>query len=146
MAESARELIAVDIVETLKEINNPRPVFVTREPIELDDLSMQQLPCLLVRSTEEERSDITMTGSTILREGVLTLEITGYLRGGPDLDHRINTMIELVEEELDKDRTRDGNARNTAVVSVSINTDIEPPLAAFTITVQVYYTYRRGTI
>ena len=146
MAESARELIAVDIVETLKEINNPRPVFVTREAVELDDLSMQQLPCLLVRTTEEERNDITMTGSTILREGVLTVEITGYVRGGPDLDNRINTMIELIEEELDKDRTRNGNARNTAVVSIAINTDIEPPLASFLVTVQVYYTFRRGAL
>lgn len=146
MAESVRELIAVDIVDTLKEINNPRPVFVTREPVELDDLSMQQLPCLLVRTTEEERNDITMTGSTILREGVLTIEITGYVRGGPDLDHRMNTMIELIEEELDKDRTRDGNARNTAVTAISINTDIEPPLAEFTVTVQVYYTFRRGAL
>ena len=144
MAESTRELIARDVVETLKEINNPRPVFVTREPVELDDLSMQQLPCLLVRTTDEERSDITMTGSTILREGVLTIEITGYVRGGPDLDNRINTMIELIEDELDKDRTRDSNARNTAVTAVTINTDIEPPLASFIVTVQVYYTFRRG--
>ena len=146
MAESARELIAVDVVDTLKEINNPRPVFVTREPVELDDLSIQQLPCLLVRTTEEERSDITMTGSSILREGVLTMEITGYVRGGPELDRRINTMIELIEEELDKDRTRDGNARNTAVTAISINTDIEPPLGSFTVTVEVYYTFRRGAL
>ena len=146
MPASTRELIAEDIVETLREINNPRPIFVTREPVDLDDISMQQLPCLLVRTTDEERSDITMTGSTILREGTLTVEITGYVRGGPELDTRINAMVELIEEQLDLDRTRNSNARNTAVTAVTINTDIEPPLASFTVTVQVYYTFRRGAL
>jgi hypothetical protein len=81
-----------------------------------------------------------------LREGILTVEITGYVRGGPELDTRINAMVELIEEQLDLDRTRNSNARNTAVTAVSINTDIEPPLASFTVTVQVYYTFRRGAL
>lgn len=140
---NVREQIAIDIVKTLTDMTDPKPVFVSREPIEVDDLAVSQLPCLIVRTAGEDRTDATMTGSTIRRTSIVTYEIVGYTRGTP-VDTAINDMVEAIERTLDVDRTRDSNANNTVVTSVAINTDREPPYGEFVVTVEVFYTFRRG--
>ncbi len=142
---SIRENIAKDIVQTLKNIEHPGPIFVSREPIEIDDLAISQLPCCIVRTASEDRTDATQTGATIRRTSLVQYEIHGFVRGD-NIDTAVNDMVEVIEEALDVDRTRGANALNTAITQVDINTDREPPLGEFTVTVEVFYTFTRGQL
>lgn len=142
---SIRENIAKDIVQTLKNIEHPKPIFVSREPIEIDDLAISQLPCCIVRTASEERTDATMTGANIRRTSIVSYEIHGFVRGD-NIDTAINDMVEVIEEALDSDRTRNNQALNTVVSSVTIETDREPPLGEFTVIVDVFYTFTRGQL
>ena len=140
---NARDLIAINIVETLTDMNDPKPVFVSREPVEVDDLANSQLPCLIVRTVGEDRTDATMTGANIRRTSLVTYEITGYTRGIP-IDTEINQFVEAIERTLDVDRTRGGNALNSTLTSIAVNTDREPPFGEFVVTFDVFYTFKRG--
>ena len=57
---SIREQSAINITDTLKEIRDPKPVLVTRDPFDVEKLAITQFPALLVQQTVEERSTITM--------------------------------------------------------------------------------------
>ena len=56
-SQSIREKIAIDIVSVLKQIDHPKPILVTREPIKPTDVSQAQMPALLIRTLGETRSD-----------------------------------------------------------------------------------------
>lgn len=142
---SIRENIAIDIVKTLQNIEHPKPIFVSREPIEVTDLAITQLPCCIVRTAAEDRTDATQTGATIRRTSLVSYEILGFVRSD-NIDTALNDMIEVIEEALDVDRTRGGHALNTAITQVDINTEREAPLGEFTVTVEVFYTYTRGQL
>ena len=144
---SIRELTAINIVDCLKQIEDPRPVLVTRDPFDVEKLAITQFPALLVQQTQEERETITMgTPGTGRRMGTMTFEIRGFVRG-TELDTRRNSLIEAVENALDADRYRDQWATgviDTQIVLIEIIPRLQP-LAEFVITVEVKYNYLRGT-
>ena len=143
---SIRELTAINIVDSLKEIDDPRPVLVTREPFDVEKLAITQFPALLVQQTTETRQTITMgTPGLGRRQGTMTFEIRGFVRG-TELDTRRNYLIEAVEDALDADRYRDQRPQgvmDTQIVSIEIVPRMQP-LAEFIITVEVQYNYLRG--
>ena len=145
MAQSKRELIAKDIEFTLKQIDNPKPILVTREPIQTSELSDKQFPAVVIRTAGEEKQDITMSTSTNRRTGTITYELVCFTRSIP-VDTSINEFAEMIEEKLSVDRTRDGNCKLAQVTGIEVNTETVTPYGEFTITYEAFYDYLRGDV
>ena len=144
---SLREQVAINIVDVLKETDDPHVVLVTRDPFDVEKLAITQFPALLVQQTTETRETITMgTPGVGRRMGVMTFELRGFVRG-TELDSRRNELIEAVEKQLDSDRYRGllaTGVTDSQLVSIEIVPRLQP-LAEFIITVEVTYNYLRGT-
>jgi len=144
---SLREQVAINIVETLKEVDDPHIVLVTRDPFDVEKLAITQFPALLVQQTTESRETITMgPTATGRRMGVMEFEIRGFVRG-TELDSRRNELIEAVEQALDSDRYRGLLAQgvtDSQIRSIEIVPRLQP-LAEFIMTLDVSYNYLRGT-
>lgn len=142
---SARENIADNLVDTLKNIASPNKVkLVTREPFDFDKLSNAQFPAILVRTQNESREDSTIGGSMTQRSGSIDYQLVCYVKA-KEIDTARNNIIEAVEEKLDIDRTRGGYAVNTQVISVETDDGSIDPVGGALITVRVVYRYNRGT-
>jgi hypothetical protein len=143
---SIREDIAVDIVNTLKGITLPVKVkYVTREPFEFEKLSNAQFPAILVRSAGEDREDDTLGGSATSRMATINYELVCFVKS-KDIDTARNNIIEAVEEGLDVDRKRDGNALDTQIISIETDEGSIAPVGGVIITLRVLYRYQRGTL
>ena len=143
---SIRESTAINIVDTLKEIEAPRPVLVTRDTFDVEKLAITQFPALLVQQTTETRETVTMGVPGVGRRmGTMTFQVRGFVRG-TEIDTKRNDLIEAVENALDSDRYR--AQRTEGVVDTQVVTiEIVPrmlPLAEFIMTVEVKYNYLRG--
>lgn len=141
---SKRELIAKNIVEVLKDARDPKPTFVTRETLDVENLSRAQYPAIFVTTDTEDRRELSLTGSAGSRIATITYNIDCYVSGS-HVDTLRNDIVERVEEALEADRSRDSNAIDTQVVAVNVNNDIEPPAGLVTVVVEVLYQYTRGT-
>tara|TARA_R110002153_G_scaffold270621_2_gene437152 strand:+ start:231 stop:659 length:429 start_codon:yes stop_codon:yes gene_type:complete len=141
---SYREDFAANIVQVLTNMDDPKPVLVTREPFDVEKLAISQFPAIMISSGSEERIDQSMG---ILRTGTIEYTIRCFVRGGPDLDRQKNNLIERVEETLDLDRTRGSNLGKvtTQVLTIEVP-DRLSPLAETVMTVQVRYSYKKGTV
>lgn len=143
---SIREDIAVDIVNTLKGITSPVKVkYVTRQPFEFEKLSNAQFPAILVRSAGEDREDDTLGGSATSRMATINYELVCFVKS-KDIDTARNNIIEAVEEGLDVDRGRDGNALDTQIISIETDEGSIAPVGGVIITLRVLYRYQRGTL
>jgi hypothetical protein len=140
---SIREDFAKDIVETLKNMVDPQPVLVTREPFDVEKLAITQFPAILVVTGNEEREDYSMP----LRQGQIIYTIRGFVRGGAELDRQKNDLIERVEESLEVDPFRGTGNKNvrTEVSSIEVIDRLQP-LGEVAITVQVRYLFNKGTL
>jgi hypothetical protein len=140
---SIREDIAKNLITTLQEIPDVKPVLVTREPFDVEKLAITQFPSLLVTSTNEDRNTETMSAG--IRKGIITYTIRAFVRGN-DLDSKRNDIIEAIEEALDEDRNR-GQGRSivldTQIASIEV-VDRLPPIAEAVLTVNVNYIFTRG--
>jgi len=139
---SARESIAANIITALDAMSSPALKKVTREPFDYERLSNAQFPSVWVQSAEETRGDITLGGS---RESIINYRIVGFVKGA-DIDTARNALIEGIENALDVDRTRGGYAKDTQVSGVDTDQGAIDPIGGITLTVQVRYQYKRGSI
>ena len=142
---SARETITVDIIEQLKNMSDPSPGLVTREYFDFEKLAITQYPAILVWSSNEDRTDVSMGE----RQGNLNIQLRCFLRG-TNIDQNRNNLIEQIEQTLetqsDRDVTVDNNATHYVVTRIS-NIEIierQPPLAEMIIALDVEYVYKRG--
>ncbi len=142
---SARENIAIDIVEQLKNMSKPGAVLVSREFFDFEKLAITQFPAILVVSGNEEREDISMSE----RQGTLEIELRCFVRGS-ELDTARNNLITNIEKTLELSRDRNITVDNTAThyVQSSINNievvERQQPLGQFNATLSVTYAYKRG--
>jgi len=143
---SLREQIADAIVEILQSIDDPKCVLVTREPFEVEKLAITQFPALLIQMTSEDRQTITMgMGGQGRRQGVITYNIRGFVRG-TDLDKRRNELTTAIETALDTDRylgLAEHGVTDSQLTRVEIVNRL-PPLAELSLTFIVNYNYLRG--
>jgi hypothetical protein len=139
---SIREDIAKNIVTTLKEIVDLKPVLVTREPFDVEKIAVTQFPAVLIETTEENRNTATMSAG--IRSSTIIYNVRGYVRG-TELDTKRNDLIEAIEEALDADRVRglSGQVQDTQITRIEVITRM-PPLAEVLITVEVRYIFQRG--
>ena len=141
---SVRESVASDIVTTLQAATTPvTPKYVTREPFEFNELSNAQFPAILVQTASETREDVTIGDSAIRREGVITYDLVGYVKS-TTIDTARNQLVETIEEALDVDRTRGGNALDTQIVSIETDEGAIAPVGGVIVTVNVMYNFIRG--
>jgi hypothetical protein len=139
---SIREEIAKNIVTTLKEIPDIKPVLVTREPFDVEKIAVTQFPAVLIETAEENRNTATMSAG--IRSSTIIYNVRGYVRG-TELDTKRNDLIEAIEEALDADRVRglSGQVQDTQITRIEVITRM-PPLAEVLITVEVRYIFQRG--
>ena len=140
---SKREEIAKNIITTLKNADNPRFGLVSRDMIVLEKLSRQQFPALYIVTADENRRDITMTGTSGKREGIITFRIAGWVTG-PNMDSARNTLIQNIEDTLDADRTRGGNALSTEITEIRTDFDAVDIYSRVDVIVEVVYQFTRG--
>jgi hypothetical protein len=138
---SNRETVIENIVSLLKDMDDPKPILVSREPFDVEKLAITQFPAILVQSGDEIRFDSAMRS----REGQINYVIRSFVRG-VELDKKKNEIVERIEETLDADRKRGTTnfAMKTQVISVT-PVDRLAPLGEVLVTVQVQYKYPRGT-
>jgi len=139
---SLRNDFAENIVDVLKDMADPKPVLVTREPFDVEKLAITQFPAILINTFNETRADYSMG---IKRQGTITYIIRAFVRGN-ELDKKKNDIIERIEETLDTDRSRDSSRKDmkTQVTFIEV-VDRLPPLGEVAITVEVRYLYTKGT-
>jgi len=116
--------------------------YVTRDALDFKKLSNAQFPALLIETAAESREDVTI-GESLKRQASVEYRIIGYSKGA-EIDTIRNNLIEAIEEKLDADRTRGGNAIDTQVVSVDIDDGSISPIGGIILTVRVTYQYTRG--
>jgi hypothetical protein len=146
---SLRELIAKNIESVLntskdQNLSNYRINKVVRDPVVIEDLSRTSLPLIFVESADETREDISMGGSAVTRQGTIEFNLNLYLQG-ESRDTQRNGLIQTVEDVLELDRTRGGNALDTQVTQVElIDIGEAAPYASIRIVVECTYCYTRG--
>ena len=140
---SKRESIAANLVTTIDGISSI--ALVTREPFDFTKLSNAQFPAVIVQTSEENREDVTIGGSTIKRIGTIDYKLIGYVKG-VTIDTDRNALIELLEEALDADRTRGGYALDTQVITVETDEGAIAPVGGVLLTVRVSYNFTRGAV
>lgn len=149
MADNVRQQITENIITTLKQCDDPRPVLVTSEPFEVAELAITQFPAILVTAVREERETITMGAPGVgRRQGTVFFNLRGFVRG-TELDKKRNDLIEAIEEALDSNRYRSlqigANTNGVIDSQITVIETIErqPPLAEILIEYQVRYSYLR---
>ena len=141
---SFRESVASNIVSTLQAATSPvAPAYVTREPFNFNELSNAQFPAILVQTTRESRNDVTIGDDAITRSGTITYELIGYVKS-TTIDAARNNLVETIEEALDADRTRGGNALDTQIVLIETDEGAIAPIGGVIVTVEVMYNFTRG--
>mgnify|MGYP000709876808 CR=1 FL=1 len=140
-----REDIVTNLVDVLHDAQNPHFGLVSRDLIDPDQLSRQQFPAIYITTANETREDLTQGGSSGLRRGILEVVLIGWVNG-TNIDHQRNDIIERVEEIVDLDRTRNGNAKSTQLVDITVDFDIVEPFGSVEMTLEIYYTYTRGQL
>jgi hypothetical protein len=147
---SKREDIAKNIVDVLTDMTPPKPVLVTREPLDVLKLAITQFPAVVVQMGNESREDNAMGG---IRRGTVDVSVRGFVRADgregsiTTVDQKRNEMIERIEETLNTDRTREltGAAAITRVTSIEV-VERTPPLGEFNMIAQVSYTFTKGAL
>jgi hypothetical protein len=147
---SKREDIAKNIVDVLTDMTPPKPVLVTREPLDVLKLAITQFPAVVVQMGNEIREDDAMGG---IRRGTVDVSVRGFVRADgregsiTTVDQKRNEMIERIEETLNTDRTREltGAAAITRVTSIEV-VERTPPLGEFNMIAQVSYTFTKGAL
>tara|TARA_Y100000114_G_scaffold148181_1_gene160848 strand:- start:1020 stop:1448 length:429 start_codon:yes stop_codon:yes gene_type:complete len=139
---SKRNDITNNIVAVLKDTTDPKPIFVTREIIDPNELARTQFPAVVVVTGDETRSESTMSASNS-RRSVMNIICRCFVTG-TEIDRLRNDIIERVEEALEVDRTRDGNAEDTRLVEVAVDEAVDKRFGLATMTFEVEYTYTRG--
>jgi hypothetical protein len=140
---SIRNDIADNIVDVLRDSTDPKPIYVTRESIDLDELARTQFPAVVVRTTDEDRNELTMLGETGTRFSTMNVECECYVIGA-NIDEGRNNIAERVEEQLNIDLTRGGVAKNTKLITLTVDQDIDKRYGKITLTFAIEYIYTRG--
>lgn len=143
MSSSKRKLILDDVVAKLKEIKSPRLGKVSQKPEEFSRLARTAFPFVLVTVENETKEDIAMDSrlSTLEVDIKVTLDGKGKTENA---ESQMNAIIEAIEEKLEADRKRDGNAQLTELLEVGDIQTSEYPIISQTLSFGIQYTYTRG--
>jgi hypothetical protein len=113
---SKREDIVAHIVTQITSITDIKKV--TRDPIDITQLSRESFPHVLIETANESRENASF-GSEVRRVAELDV-ILNVIVMGNNRDQKRNTAIEQIEEKLMEDSTLGGNATDCQLLEVVI--------------------------
>lgn len=143
---SVRENIASNIHSVINSISSPDVQLCTRQPFELEELSQQQYPAVVVQTSEENREDQELGSGAKTRTGTIDFVILGFVKGSnTNIDTLRNALITAIETALETDITRSGNALDTEVVQVETDEGTLFPVGGIRMVVRCMYQYQSGT-
>jgi hypothetical protein len=143
---SVREDIASNILTSIQAISSPTIKKATRQPFPLDELSEQQYPAVLVQTQLETKEDQELGSGGRTRINTLEFLITGYTKGAEsNIDTARNELAEALENKLEEDITRGGNALDTEVIEIETDAGQLFPYGAISMVVRVIYEHQSGT-
>ena len=135
---SARENIAKNIENQLKNMTNPAPGVVSRVFFDIQKLAITQFPAILIVTASET-------------QGLIQYQLRCYVRG-TEVDTLRNNIVEEIEETLEVSRDRDITLSGTNIHNVTTHVasieviERELPLGEVVVNVNVQYTYKRGVL
>ena len=141
---SKRESIAGDIITKLDAVSSPIELkLIKREPFEPEELSNAQFPAAYVQTGDETREMLSLGDvGTGKRQGTIDFLIVGFVKGTTaNIDTLRNQLIEVIEETLDADITRNGNALNTQVIEANTDEGVLFPYGGIRIVVRGLYEF-----
>ncbi len=144
MSNSKRKLIVDDVVKQLKTITSPRIGKVSEKPAEFARLARTAYPFIQVAVTSESKEDIAMNS---WRLATMDIDLTVHLEGKSKTEkaeEQLADIIEAIEEKLEADRGRDGNAQLTEILEIGDIQVSDYPTINQTIGVGIQYTYSQG--
>ena len=141
---SRRELIIRDIVDTLTNQQLVRFGTVTRDPgIAIEDLANTAFPAVVVASGAETRESITQMGASQTRQALMRVDITVWVNTNSRADSLRNEMIQKIEELLEVDPTRNGQAFDTQLIEIEPGEDTAP-YNSMELVFAIPYVYTKG--
>lgn len=141
---SRRELIIRDVVDTLKNQQTVRFGMVTRDPgIDIAELANTAFPAVVVQSGSETRESITQLGAIQQRQATMLVNIQVWINSNSRADSQRNELIEKIEELLDVDPTRGGEAFDTQLTEIEPGEDVTP-YSSMTLVFTIPYVYTKG--
>ena len=143
---SVRENIASNIHSVINSISSPDVQLCTRQPFELEELSQQQYPAVIVQTSEENRDDSELGSGARTRHGTIDFVILGFVKGSDtNIDTLRNQLITAIETALESDITRDSNALDTEIIQVETDEGTLFPVGGIRMTIRCMYQYQAGT-
>ena len=143
---SVRENIASNIHSVINSISSPDVQLCTRQPFELEELSQQQYPAVVVQTSEENREDQELGSGAKTRTGTIDFVILGFVKGSnTNIDTLRNALITAIETALETDITRNSNALDTEIVRVETDEGTLFPVGGIVMTIRCIYNYSSGT-
>ena len=143
---SIREDIASNIHSVINAISSPDIKLCTRQPFELEELSQQQYPPVVVQTSEETREDAELGSGAKTRSGTIDFVILGFVKGtDTNIDTARNALITAIETALESDITRSSNALDTEVIQVETDEGTLFPVGGIRMVVKCIYEYQAGT-
>tara|TARA_B100000965_G_scaffold376650_1_gene370123 strand:+ start:107 stop:544 length:438 start_codon:yes stop_codon:yes gene_type:complete len=143
---SVRENIASNIKTVIDAISSPDVKLCTRQPFQLEELSQQQYPAIIVQTSEENRDDSELGSGARTRHGTIDFVILGFVKGAEsNIDTLRNQLITAIETALESDITRDSNALDTEIIQVETDEGTLFPVGGIRMTIRCMYQYQAGT-
>ena len=143
---SVRENIATNMQTVIDAISSPDVKLCTRQPFELEELSQQQYPAVIVQTSEENRDDQELGSGAKTRIGSIDFVILGFVKGvNTNIDTLRNALITAIETALETDITRGSNALDTEIVQVETDEGTLFPVGGIRMTIRCMYQYQSGT-
>ena len=145
---SKRENIAGDIITKLTAVSSSITFkLIQREPFKPEELAQAQFPAVYIQSGDETRELHTIGGvGSGKRSANIDFVIVGFVKGTTsNIDTLRNQLIEVVEETLDNDITRGGNALHTQMIEANTDEGVLFPYGGVRIVVRVLYEFTRGS-
>lgn len=143
MSNNKRKAILEDVVAKVKSITSPRLGKVSTKPEDFTRLARTAFPFIQIEIANEDKEDIAMDW----RLATLTVDITVHLDGKSkteDVQSQLADIIEVIEEKLEEDRTRNKKAQLTELLEVGDIQETGYPTVSQTMSVGIQYTYNRG--
>jgi hypothetical protein len=143
---SIREDIASNIHSVINGISSPDIQLCTRQPFELEELSQQQYPAVIVQTSEETREDEELGSGAKTRLGTIDFVVLGFVKGtDSNIDTSRNALITAIETALETDITRNNKAIDTEVVQVETDEGTLFPVGGIRMVIRCIYKYNAGT-
>ena len=143
---SVRENIASNLLSVISAISSPDIIKATRQPFQLDELSDNQYPAVIVQTSEENRDDSELGNGARTRHGTIDFVVLGFVKGAEaNIDTKRNELITAIETALESDITRSGNALDTEVVSVETDEGTLFPIGGIRMVGRCTYEFQAGT-